>query len=351
MFNQPLNSWNVSKVKDMKGMFRVANAFNQPIGNWDTSSVIDMSYMFSAATSFDTFIGGWNTSNVQNMDSMFAFAYYFNQEIGDWDTSNVVDMRWMFIQNYAFNRDLGNWNTSKVQIMQRMFYDARDFNQDLSAWNTSNVIDMSGMFALASSFNQNIGNWNVSNVSTMVEMLFNCGLSTANYDALLIGWSKLSLKYDVMLHTGNNIKYSPGEAASARNILIEVFNWSISDGGQIEEQPIDANPVNPSPLTQIQGDIYYYIIGTLLSLGIITSVVAFKRYSKKRTQKEPTQEPNFINATIKKPEIMTEPLTFQKYGSNICPFCASSIPKEDLHHLTEKNMNICQFCGKIIYFQ
>ena len=30
-FNQPLNNWNVSNVKDMEGMFWIATSFNQEI--------------------------------------------------------------------------------------------------------------------------------------------------------------------------------------------------------------------------------------------------------------------------------------------------------------------------------
>ena len=33
-FNQPLNKWNVSKVKDMEDMFLDANSFNQPLNNF-----------------------------------------------------------------------------------------------------------------------------------------------------------------------------------------------------------------------------------------------------------------------------------------------------------------------------
>ena len=35
IFNQPLDSWDVSGVEDMRAMFRDAWSFNQDISNWD----------------------------------------------------------------------------------------------------------------------------------------------------------------------------------------------------------------------------------------------------------------------------------------------------------------------------
>ena len=45
-FNQPLNKWNVSNVKNMHGMFANASSFNQPLNNWNVSNVTNM-YMGS----------------------------------------------------------------------------------------------------------------------------------------------------------------------------------------------------------------------------------------------------------------------------------------------------------------
>ncbi|HHB93225.1 MAG TPA: BspA family leucine-rich repeat surface protein [Thioploca sp.] len=71
--------------------------------------------------------------------------------------------------------------------MEITFSDASSFNQDLSSWDVSKVTNMFMMFNNASSFNQNLSNWNVSNVTNMGNMFDGVTLSTANYDALLIG--------------------------------------------------------------------------------------------------------------------------------------------------------------------
>ena len=52
-FNQPLNKWNVSSVKDMRNMFWGAELFNQPLDKWNVSKVKNMNYMFADATSFN----------------------------------------------------------------------------------------------------------------------------------------------------------------------------------------------------------------------------------------------------------------------------------------------------------
>ena len=52
-FNQPLETWNTSRVTDMKYMFHNAIAFNQPLEAWDTDRVEEMEYMFIGATAFN----------------------------------------------------------------------------------------------------------------------------------------------------------------------------------------------------------------------------------------------------------------------------------------------------------
>jgi hypothetical protein len=53
-------------------------------------------------------------------------------------------------------------------------------------------------------------------------------LSTANYDALLIGWEAQAVQNNVVFNGGGS-KYSAG--AAARAALIADHSWSITDGG------------------------------------------------------------------------------------------------------------------------
>jgi surface protein len=186
-----LNSWNVSTITNMSGMFRGCANFNQTMSLWNTSNVTNMAGMFDGAENFNLNIGNWNTARVTNMSNMFRNAYNFNRNIGNWNTGNVTDMSGMFeiynFNNYSnsFNQNIGNWNTSQVRNMSRMFFSAENFNQNIGNWNTTNVTDMSMMFTSAKAFNQNIGAWNVANVTTMEGMFLNMpnsfNLNITNY--------------------------------------------------------------------------------------------------------------------------------------------------------------------------
>lgn len=259
-FNQPIGSWDVSNVTNMSSMFSYASAFNQNIGAWNVSNVTNMSYMFMSAYAFNQNIGSWNVSNVINMIHMFQLAKVFNQNIGSWNVSNVTNMKLMFTGAYAFNQPIGSWNVSNVSDMSYMFYETTAFNQSIGSWNVSNVSDMSFMFAGANSFNQSLGFWNVSNVINMQGMFFyGSGLSTANYDATIIGWSTITppetaLKPNVPFNAGNS-KYC--NSTSARASIISTYGWSIVDGGldclSLDTEEFETNSLKlyPNPVVSV----------------------------------------------------------------------------------------------------
>jgi surface protein len=235
-FNQAIGGWNTALVQTTALMFRNASAFNQPIGAWNTASITDMSSMFNGASAFNQPIGSWNTAAVTNFRFMFAQASAFNQSLDNWNTGAVTNMENMFFGASAFNKAIGMWNTGSVTKMGGMFLNASAFNQPIESWNTGAVTQMQYMFTGATSFNQTLSNWNVANVTTMESMFDATGLSTANYDAVLIGWSKQNVVSGVLLGASGRT-YSAGVASAARSTLVSSKSWSISDGGQNSDYP------------------------------------------------------------------------------------------------------------------
>ena len=220
-------NWDVSSVTDMSEAFFERYDFNADISNWDVSSVTDMSVMFPSAQTFNQDIGSWDVSNVTDMGGMFVVAKTFNQDIGSWDVSSVTNMSGMFNLTLAFNQDISSWDVSNVTDMSEAFFAAETFNQNISSWDVSRVTSMNWMF-YSTPFNQDIGSWDVSSVIDMYQMFDNSNLSTENYDAILNGWSTLSLQPSVELGAGG-INYCNGE--QARQIIIDNFGWNIIDAG------------------------------------------------------------------------------------------------------------------------
>jgi hypothetical protein len=60
----------------------------------------------------------------------------------------------------------------------------------------------------------------------MSGMLDNTGISTANYDSLLVGWSLLTLQNNVVFGV-NGLIYSSGSPASAARASIQTnYSWT-----------------------------------------------------------------------------------------------------------------------------
>lgn len=168
-----IETWDVSNVEDMYGMFLENQSFNRPLEKWNVSNVKNMACMFLGAESFNQPLEKWDVSNVKDMDRMFCRAESFNQPLEKWDVSNVENMQGMF-SSESFNHPLNSWNVSNVRNMAYMFYQATSFNQPLDKWDVSNVRTMKEMFNEARSFNQNISSWDVRKVQTCYRSFDDC---------------------------------------------------------------------------------------------------------------------------------------------------------------------------------
>lgn len=223
--------------------------------------------MFDGVTSFNQDISKWDVSSVTDMVGMFNRATSFNQDVGDWDVGSVTRMSFMFNEASAFNQDIGDWDVSSVTDMLRMFMDATAFNGDIRAWNVANVTDMTAMFTNARSFNQNLGDWYVSNVTkfdAQTGFLEGGGLSSANYDALLSGWSQLSLAENLTFDAGNS-RYTVLSEAS-RESIVDGPGWSINDAGP-------AVPLEDDQLSGVSGPGQIDLPGVNISIDFSQNTV------------------------------------------------------------------------------
>ena len=260
LFNQPLDDWDMSQGIDLENMLRHCTVFNQDLNSWDLGNATDVNHMFQRATNFNGNISSWNVENVTNFNDLFRDAVAFNQDlsnwnvgsgtsfrlmfddcvdftsdISNWDMSNATNLGAMFRRASSFNADLNGWDVSDVTNFGWTFASAISFNSELSNWNVSSAEDMEYMFIWARQFDDDLGDWDVSNVVDAKNMFDGVTLSTPNYDSLLIGWNRLTLRPDVTFSGGNSI-YCLG--ADARANMIASDGWIITDAGGETEDPV-----------------------------------------------------------------------------------------------------------------
>ncbi len=223
----------------------------------DLSGTTSLAHMFFDCVKLSEVpnIQDWDVSNVTTMEGMFWEAQLFNSAIDNWNVGSVTSMKNMFAGARLFNQELNGWDVSSVTDMTGMFETTQFFNQDISDWEISNVTSLAWMFRNATAFDQNLGDWDISSIVDMQDMFKGAMLSTANYDALLIGWGTIvtntpaakrqhtkqqSVIPNAIVFDAGNSQYTPNSDASiARNSLINNHNWTITDGGAI---PVPQTP-------------------------------------------------------------------------------------------------------------
>ena len=144
------------------------------------------------------------------MSSMFLETENANPNTSGWDTSSVINMEGMFANADVANPDTSGWNTSSVTNMRDMFYGALVADPDTSGWDFSSVTDYDSWIAPG-------------------RMFFGSGLTTPNYDKLLISLDATATT-SATIDVGSLPHTSASSAAKAR---LETDGWSFTDGGSI----------------------------------------------------------------------------------------------------------------------
>ena len=219
--DQSIAKWDVSKVRDMSGMFNGASSFKLDISKWDVSKVRTMGKMFRNAQSFNHNLcgSGWVRSNALKTGMFDGSFGTISEKVcvvqprGQCHpppkvaSERKIDKLWgserkllasvlprptsvrvfaskaelkIAVDNYlkspekdCHDCDIGEWDVSRVTDMADLFSGAAKFNGDISKWDVSRVKHMSRMFKGALIFNGDISKWDVSRAAEMSSMFEN----------------------------------------------------------------------------------------------------------------------------------------------------------------------------------
>ena len=226
-----IKNWAILEI-NISAVFRgcrnlVATATDKP------KNITTLQSAFNSAFDFNGNLNNWDVSSVTNFSQCFFRAREFNGNITNWDVSSATNFADMFDDAERFNQNISNWDVSNVASFKEMFQDADDFNQPIGNWTIKNEwsVNMQKMFRNAISFDQSLANWNMTQVNNLLEFLSGATLSTANYDATLIGWAAQTVRSGLTCDFGNSQYTAGGVAEAARNTLINTYGWTITDGG------------------------------------------------------------------------------------------------------------------------
>ena len=120
---------------------------------------------------------------------------------------------------------------------------------DPSGWDVGNVVNAKGLFKNCQNVDFSMADWNLSSMTTNngLKLLFQdqpasntVAISTANYDATLIGWAAnantpddLTVDFGDAKYTETNPDGSINTLVSSSRSTLEQKGWTITDGGAV----------------------------------------------------------------------------------------------------------------------
>jgi len=229
---QNWSGWDMSGVTNYSQCFKDNSAFNGSLGNWVHSSVTRVDKMFNNATSFNGNLNTWDVSAVTTWTEFARGATSFNGDVSGWTPSGAMTSAFQTCSSFT-GIGLDTWDTSGVTSMFALL-NGTQVNADISGWNTSLVTNMSSMFRNNNAFDQDISSWDINQVTNFASFMTSAsGLSTSNYDALLVAWEAQSPQTGITVDFGGSTYTSGSAAATAKASLQSTYSWIITDGGAV----------------------------------------------------------------------------------------------------------------------
>ena len=116
-----------------------------------------------------------------------------------------------------------------ISVSKRSQFD----NVGVASYDMSSATKIRNMFRYGT-LDQDLSGWDITSVTDALNFMEgSSGLSTANYDALLIGWAAQSVQTGVTIHFGGSQFTSGGAAEAAKTTLQTTYSWIITDGGSV----------------------------------------------------------------------------------------------------------------------
>ena len=208
------------------------------VKNWGTGEWSSMGSAFYGCINMD--VTATDTPDLSNtggnIQTMFrnCSSLVGNSSFGNWTFPASTRADNMFRDCVLFNANISTWDVSVFTRFDQMFFNCDAFNQPIGVWDTSNITNINNMFRRNDfALDQNLANWDVTSITTASSFLNSSGISTANYDATLIGWAAQSITNAVSIDFGNSQYTLGGAAEAARNTLVSTYGWTIVDGGGV----------------------------------------------------------------------------------------------------------------------
>lgn len=165
-------------------------------------------------------------------------GHEFLTEVVSW-TDGVVSLEGAFRQCYALTQVPASLPTTVTNLSAAfamgpvpaqpfVFPLCAFLGTGLPSWDTTLVRTMDYMLQGCNQFNQNIGSWNIGSCTSMTGLFDMTGLTSANYESTLVGWSE-PFPTNIFLGAAGLISSNSWSMISKKNKLTIGYGWTFQE--------------------------------------------------------------------------------------------------------------------------